>query len=493
MDNKFIPAEHLTGFIRQNQFYNIDGKKIALMPFSTGFADSLDKSLRNDFRTFDGCVGYCLREISDKSMPVDLEKDNLDGGFKAQLKSAILKKAVSLTIFDETEPAKLRAIIESMFFKDDSLLKYGSRAQYYLFWENKDIGLKKISYFIRNIFFDDALERLIVGHSDSKKHPFHELMNQSLPKLVDGPNKELTAGEKKNYHKLDAGIIETFREDFRYLYGDQKMFLAESALLFKFYYFSYLTKAVFRLGDFFEDKEHKLYFTLEGESVSRSRRTNELGWKLLESKIYKLFSHTVALELVNRIPKINLHNTGKSYTELAEFFSALDESSSTGIASDLEQLLDFYSDNFEKIDWIGFGEYYEKRKKTLVLKNNLESLVYKVFLKVDYQFEKSDRKSKRNNYGKWFISFCKENFLKNRGGNNGYTLNLSNEMLLFLTKLCVKDQQRMRLKDLWNEFNRRGIFFDDLTQQAILAIFEKINLIEKKSDSGDAQYIRPIL
>jgi DNA phosphorothioation-dependent restriction protein DptG len=82
--------------------------------------------------------------------------------------------------------------------------------------------------------------------------------------------------------------------------------------------------------------------------------------------------------------------------------------------------------------------------------------------------------------------------LKNRG-RSGFSLNLSNETLLFITKLCVGGQKKMRLKDLWKQFNKRGIYFDDSTQQAVIEIYDKINLIEKKSDSGDAQYIRSIL
>ena len=36
----------------------------------------------------------------------------------------------------------------------------------------------------------------------------------------------------------------------------------------------------------------------------------------------------------------------------------------------------------------------------------------------------------------------------------------------------------------------RGLFFDRDSKNKIIELYEKLNLIEKKSDSGDAQYVR---
>ena len=72
-------------------------------------------------------------------------------------------------------------------------------------------------------------------------------------------------------------------------------------------------------------------------------------------------------------------------------------------------------------------------------------------------------------------------------------LNLSEETLIFLTKLCIKDQEQMRLKDVFREMELRGVYLDNQSKEQAAIYYEKLNLIEKKSDSGDAKYVKRIL
>jgi DNA phosphorothioation-dependent restriction protein DptG len=59
-----------------------------------------------------------------------------------------------------------------------------------------------------------------------------------------------------------------------------------------------------------------------------------------------------------------------------------------------------------------------------------------------------------------------------------------------LTRVCIGSEDKIRLKILWDKLKDRGIVFDETTKLEITKLFEKINLIEKKSDSGDAQYVK---
>ncbi|MBY1914559.1 DNA phosphorothioation-dependent restriction protein DptG, partial [Clostridioides difficile] len=63
----------------------------------------------------------------------------------------------------------------------------------------------------------------------------------------------------------------------------------------------------------------------------------------------------------------------------------------------------------------------------------------------------------------------------------------------FMTKLCMKNKTKIKLKELFEEYEKRGIYFDRDSQSKVVELFEKLNIIEKKSDSGDAQYVRSIL
>lgn len=64
---------------------------------------------------------------------------------------------------------------------------------------------------------------------------------------------------------------------------------------------------------------------------------------------------------------------------------------------------------------------------------------------------------------------------------------------MLLTKIIIADAQQMRLNTLFKEFEGRGIFMDSATKECVVEFYEKLNLIEKKSDSGDAQYVKGIL
>jgi len=90
------------------------------------------------------------------------------------------------------------------------------------------------------------------------------------------------------------------------------------------------------------------------------------------------------------------------------------------------------------------------------------------------------------------IDISRKHFLK-PSGNAGRTLCIREEWLLLLTKLSIKSKGKVKLNELWKEFERRGIYFDKFSRERIVEYFEKINLLEKKSDSGDAQYVRSVL
>ena len=70
---------------------------------------------------------------------------------------------------------------------------------------------------------------------------------------------------------------------------------------------------------------------------------------------------------------------------------------------------------------------------------------------------------------------------------------MTEEDIILMTKICIGDNGRMKLNKLFNEFEVRGISFDRDSKTKIVQLYEKLNLLEKKSDSGDAQYVRSVL
>lgn len=122
-----------------------------------------------------------------------------------------------------------------------------------------------------------------------------------------------------------------------------------------------------------------------------------------------------------------------------------------------------------------------------------------VFSEIDYlyesvrtQFKNTGRGRVSDGYVKHFETFCHDRFLKSRGAS-GLMLNITEEFLIFLTKLAIHDEEKMSLNEVFRQFEMRGIYLDQPSKDEVVQFYTKLNLIEKKSDSGDAQYVRRIL
>lgn len=65
-------------------------------------------------------------------------------------------------------------------------------------------------------------------------------------------------------------------------------------------------------------------------------------------------------------------------------------------------------------------------------------------------------------------------------------------MLTFLIALFTKSK-KTKLEDLYKLFNNYGIYFNRGSRLAIEEYLLKLNLLDRKSDSGEAQYVTVIL
>lgn len=484
---KYYVSRSAKGF----EFKHNKATRLPIVPFITKLeAKDIEKL---DFRSFDGYLGHCYRQMINKELPPDLE----DGNFKPGLKAAILSYLKNEVNTSDELREKFLHIAESLFFHGPELIKFSVDAQAYLYWKRKDSGLENIADFLCKIFVNDNVARLWQDKRGVPENIFQQLLNQALPKLKEKVARPRKADDPKDpeYHVINSQIVDLFQRDFEFLSKDKQSFLSESDLLFKFYYFFYVTQLSFTLNSFFDAGTDftPFYFTIESETVSENRKTIKQGWKMLEPKLINLMSHSVGLDMLNRLP-LPEKDKGYDYGDLKLLFADLDEAGSEKLYAEIEQVIAFYVSvvPVEKATWADFSADFERKTKFKTFNNELERKVVELFHRIEFQFDYSSRKSKRQSFANWFLFFCKENFLKNRG-RNGYSLNLSHEMLIFLTKLCIGERPKVRLNDLMQGFKDRGIHFDEASKRSILEIYEKINLIEKKSDSGDAQYIRQVL
>ena len=226
----------------------------------------------------------------------------------------------------------------------------------------------------------------------------------------------------------------------------------------------------------------KMYYILSSEHSSESRDAVVNGWSKYVNKEAeeKLFGRIQALDIINGMLGGNIGFYNDVYNELQktefsdEVKNKLEEVLTAYQKDKREQLKSRESAKFQFPDEIdtevnSYGEFIEK---LAFLCTTLQSKEYESKMKI-----------RINN-------IMKIRLLSTRRGRE--ILNLDDEMLFFLMAMISKGR-RMKLEDLYAGFSNYGILFDFETKNAIESYLLKLNLLERKSDSGEAQYVTIVL
>jgi DNA phosphorothioation-dependent restriction protein DptG len=169
----------------------------------------------------------------------------------------------------------------------------------------------------------------------------------------------------------------------------------------------------------------------------------------------------------------------------------MDEESEKGFTFSINKLITRYKDGLKDINWDEFEKKYETPTGENYLRYHSLSLIERLYQMVKFQFENSPgRNTAYRSFSAWFKEFGRWNYHKLRGSLGG-TLKIDKETLLLFTELSILSTSKDKIltSQLWLELERRGILLDKLSKREVIQFFEKINILEKKSDSGDAQYI----
>lgn len=470
-------------YIKKNALNHATGNQFKILPFKTNPSGD---NFTEDFKAFQGIVGELFRLSNDKNLS---ESSNEDESYKVTLKKHILKNVLENVTTEN--PNELKAMISSLFFdNDENLIKFSSDTISYMGFINPHSALREVAKFIFDIFLEGELSDENLGKERENENILHQLMIKSLPKLEDSKVKK----SSDTYVNLFSQITEQFKSDLIFLMQDQALFLKHIEDFFKYNYFSYLSQLILRFNTFGTGgtELRPIYFTLDWETISESRLSAHLvGWKLLNREAGLLFIHANTIELLNYI-LIDDKPLGE-YHEIVAIIQTLSQEEKELFVNQIKEISKFYSSyitNFRASrSWEHCKAQLELSPQYRKIEDEAVREIYFLWYKIKYQFENTERKGAEDKYAKWFIAFAKANYTKSRG-RLGNTTVLSQEQLLFLTKLCIGNENKIRLKLLWERLRYRGIVFDETSKLEITKLFERINLIEKKSDSGDAQYIK---
>lgn len=436
-------------------------KRSKFLPYTSKFDE-------NKVKDFSMVLGEFFRLIEGQKTESNINFDD------------IIKELLTKVTFNrEADKEHFISVVRSIFQTEDNLI-YNFHPYIYLYLTS-DTETRKMAKFLYDVLLQDYFkEENNLRINFEPADVLSKLIVEVLPKLENYHSKENSI-----YHCAIPQISKLFQEDFKWLIENPNLFLLHAEKLLKYYYFFYVSQFSLFCQRFLDDEQKisPVYFNLEWENISSNRISYEYGWKRIEAPISSLFSHINCLEFLN-------HKKHSSkvyfYNDIAVKLRDLDTASCNELTKDLEDLIDQYKQKLSDTVWddFKFRDMYDSPVK---------NTMYKLYKVIDYQFNQvSSRRSQYNRYQEWFVSFSQRNFIKLRG-RLGRTLKLSPEYLLFITKVIIKDDSKIRLKKLFDGFSDRGIIFDRDTQNHIIKYFEAINIIEKKSDSGDAIYVKSFL
>jgi len=481
MDFRINEQKFTKAFESKKGFQHNRGNLIKLFPLATDkiyLAESVP-----DMETFHGITGEVFRACHNMRFE---HTPNTE-----ELLHAISKEVAT------NDKHQLNAVIKALLFDEaDELYLFSAQILPHLKLRSKNPKLFALQDFVVNLLVDSEVRELIkAAKGDSHENILYNLIIEQLNKLSTAT--EIASDDEGYYQgKLAFDIRNLFKEDLRYLSQLQEFYVNNVSQLIKYYYFHYVTQQSLRVTDIFDrvQNNHPLYFTLNWEKVSRSRLALEHGWKKLESNSTALFAHANTLELLNTIDfnkKFTALQGPFTYREIADAVQQMTTDEENNFTAAVNKLITTYRIKIQDFVWEPFEERYEIAQGKLYEKHHSLSLIHRLFSMVKYQFENSGRIAAYHDYATWFKTFIKSGFFKLRGTLGG-SLKIDRELLLLMTELSIMslNQNKILVTALWEQLERRGIYFDERTKQAVIAFFGKINTLEKKSDSGDAQYVK---
>ena len=380
---------------------------------------------------------------------------------------------------DDEDLEYFKDMLQSVFFDGDNFVANNiGLYPYQTVVNNKSAD--NLAHFLYSVL-DVTEEDCKKIEEEKSKYRFNVIEDMVIQTMEE---KKVTESEHKEpYYCVKTGIQNKFREDFYYMLESGMTSLEDLSNLFSVYYFYYVSQTCITLDHFCEgirDNKVDFYYALDWEKVSKNRLCCNSGWDKLQASIAHMFSHAITLEILNQ----NSDDEKWDYIKFKEYIE-LHPNEDIVIAGEVkkaEMTYRSYVGDYKKFDDIDY----------VYAKTETEKAIRHLFKCVEAQFLETERKRANQFYNEKFSEFCKARWVKNRK-KSGLVLNLTERDIIFLTKVSLKNNDKIRLNDLYKEYTYRGVYLDNTSKEYLQEFFTKLNLIDKKSDSGDAQYVKRIL
>ena len=428
-------------------------KKVRLLPFPTREPERAQ--LREGFMPI---VAGSLRKL--QSMPIDsYEEKSLNEVFQQfDFKDETAKKFLENYIESE------RSIVANGTIHDISQLTAVPLSDR----PSEAKGEKELIHFVHDVFlypyrkeFLEALDQLEA--------------NNIIFQLLEGSSERSKKDVTVLYPSKFPLLAEQFKNDFLLLLQHQRFLVEHIELLFVQYTYvaiSELILQVSRMEQFDEENWMPFYFFYQEEKSARWRDGYKFGYRMIRDQLKNFFVHEHLLNVISQIEEVP---DNSYYHEVQSTVQAAGDEAVKAYIDSIEQWMrEVYC-------------VFTKSNHPFKPSQTIEELYQKMYkqMKPNISGEVNSR------YPKGFEELFNRFFYKH-GGSLGKLNGLDQRQVLLLVAVSV-GTKRLELNALWNEFEKRGVYMDYKTKEVIVELLDSLNYIEKQSDSGDAQYVKPIL
>lgn len=450
------------------------GKVLNVLPFGS----KREKGRTAIKDNFNRILGEYVRNITGlRSVEKEMSSENLYfSKYKNEFSELIAEK---VEFIEEDHKVDFINLLDMFMFEDEQIKPIHPYMFNYI-KTKKELRneFRKYAQFLNQVF--------VRGNPRIKNLFLNKTADDILTELILNNLQTLEKAEKESlqYQPLLDSFTKLYQEDLLYISKSKNYFLSNFPLLTHFYVFMYACQLVVK----FEKKTNAswdcvepLYFALDWESVNKRRKAaSDLeGFKYIKEKSVNLFPH------IHTISQLSHNSFNKDYIEKGELMRFIPYST-------LYEMIKSRDDEFQETFLFELKKWI--RDYCVIKGVNIEdnsNTIPEAFESLFTALKKGMSKEVCKNYGKNIQELGGNQFIKSRG-SLGQTLNVKHDFLLLLTAVSVKDK-RIPLKDLFDEYERRGVAFDRYSKIEIIKLLDNLNIIDKKSDSGDAQYVKPIL
>lgn len=479
--------------------------------FQKKFVQSNGGVIRNRAKsTVSGCDSVC---------PNNTDNGNKYAGYKSRelladtlhyLFGAVIndKKASKISVLDEIEKQVdidddslipiFNDIMNSFYFDENSESSDSSIAllRYQPASNQKDFGK-----FVCDVLLNDSVKKKFRETLEEDTNPLDKIVNNAYVDLNVLQSLNTSREYAPVFKKELFDIFETCNLDFEKVLEGHTDVISQLEFLVSYYVFIYLSQFALRLDNDLSDKKNTEnifpLFKAEKEAVSEDRDCVSQGWKKIDKKTRKLFKHMIVLNM------LNCHTNDTPYHSYSDFYSIY--TNNVDERSDMDEALEYIIKEYtvKHTHDTDIPDQNVDFSEVKMLESNVpeEHFKYKVQYLYDCISHELESKVYRQNVASYVASnynhILKMRFVKS-WGHMGHMIIISNEDLIMMIQICqmssnLKDKERgIRIRDLFREFEKRGLYMDGKTKQFIIDYLISINLIDSKCDSEEAQYVKPI-